>query len=399
MIHNQEKSENFYVFSILWGTISSCLILIFIKLGVSSQFIFSIKDIIIYFYAFFIYEIWIYNKKRLYIAVIIIFFLITLIINYLLLNIEYIAPVNNIRQIIAPIIMFYIYTGIQLSEESLKKINKYLYFSIVFIFVFGVFEQTYQLWEKINLSDFFYLKNILVNENGLSYMFYEPMFENRRRMVSVFLDPISLGHFYATLGSYIFYLKNKNKIQKRIFYICVFGLCLCLSKGAILQFIICIFFFNKKFSSLLKLFIIVLFFFILEKTLVNINVSGIIIHINGFISITDSLTFFGNGIGTAGNYSSMFSNQSLKLDIGDSYIGSLIGQIGIFGVSIWIILMCIIIHFSISDRESKKVALKLFFSIFLISILSENTMNVTSFLFPCIIISLCINTNKNSLRL
>lgn len=131
----------------------------------------------------------------------------------------------------------------------------------------------------------------------------------------------------------------------------------------------------------------------------NINISGILLHIGGLNSAFENISFWGHGIGSAGNYSIMFSasNQSL-LGISDTYIGALIGQIGIFGTFLWILLGFVIILSPKSERASKILSLKLFFSIFGVSILSENTMNVTSFLLPAIIIGLSINTHKKYLK-
>jgi hypothetical protein len=390
----QKRSEKFYLFSVLWGTISSLVILYIIKSGIKNSDIFSIKDLAVYLYAVFFYSIWLNRKSHINNIGQIIFFLIVLFANYFWLSGEYSSPLKNIRQIIAPLILLSIYTGIVLTEESAAKIVIYLCYISLFVFAFGVLEQVFQLWEKINLSDFFRLKNIPVNEHGVSYMFYEPMFGNRERMTSVLLDPISLGHFYATFGSYLFYLKDKSRLQKTAFFTCLISLLLCLSKGAILQIIICIFFFNKKISALLKLLGIVIFCFILKKILYQIEIGGILIHILGFTNSIRTVTCFGHGIGSAGNYSAMFSEQSLALGIGDTYIGSLIGQTGIFGTLFWIIVAVTIMCSSHSYKISKQIAIKIFFSIFLISILSENTMNVTSFLLPCIIIGLCLNTDK-----
>jgi hypothetical protein len=396
----EQQSKQFYRFSIFWGVVSSLLVLFFIKSGIKSQFVFSIKDLVIYLYAFFFIGTWLNTNRHLHNCIILLFFIGFLFANYFLLNINYNAPFHNIRQIIAPVILLIIYTNIRLTKESVEKISKYICYLGILVFFFGIFEQTFQLWQKINLSDFFLLKHIPVDEKGLSYMFYEPTFGNRERMTSILLDPISLGHFYATLGGYLFYMKNKNKIQKTTFYLCVISLFLCLSKGAILQFYIYIFVFNKNINIFIRLIATLFFLFICVGLIViyNVPIANFIIHITGFVNSIQSITFFGHGIGTAGNYASMFSNSSLELHIGDSYMGTLIGQIGIFGTLSWLTLICLVIYTSISNKVSKRFALRMFFSIFLVSVLSENTMNVTSFLLPSILIGLCVNTSKQDFK-
>lgn len=394
---NIDGSYKLYKLSIIWGTLASLFILFLIKLGVKTPMVFSIKDIIIYLYVFFYFKIW-FKDKSLMLAIFILIFLIFLIFNYLILNPQYESPINNIRQIIAPLIVLMIYSGISLSCESQKKILNFLSKITIFIFVFGFFSQIFNIWEKLNLSDFFLLKNIPVNSNGLSYMFYEPMFNNRERMISVFLDPISLGHFFATLGAFLFFFKDKNKVQKMAFYSCLFGLFLCLSKGAILQFFICAFLLNNRIHIIIRFLFVILIFIVITSILQNLDITGILLHIGGFNEAIATLSFWGHGIGSSGNYASMFSSQMLSLGIGDTYVGALLGQIGIFGTLLWILLAFSIIVFSKADQKSIFLSLKLFFSIFIVSILSENTMNVTSFLFPAIIIGICINTKEIELK-
>jgi hypothetical protein len=317
------------------------------------------------------------------------------------LNIKYNAPFHNIRQIIAPIILLIIYINIRLTKKAVEKIVSYICYIAAFVLIFGIIEQTFQIWKQINLSDFFLLKHIPVDNNGLSYMFYEPVFGYRERMTSILLDPISLGHFYATLGGYLFYLKNKNKIQKIAFYSCIISLFLCLSKGAILQFYIYVFIFNKNINFFIKLVItlsmLVLCIYII--IIYNVSIGNIMIHIGGFINSIKSITFFGHGIGTEGNYALMFSNYLFERHISDSYVGALIGQIGIFGTLFYLILIWLIIYTSAFNKISKRFALTMFLSIFSVSVLSENTMNVTSFLLPSIIIGLCLNTSKQNFKL
>jgi hypothetical protein len=386
------------LFSILWGTISSIVVLFFIKFGIRNQFIFSIKDLIIYLYAGIAIKIWLNRKKRFDHFVWISIFLFYLACNWIIFNRGYPAPINNIRQIVAPLLLLFIFTGIDIHNNQITvgKITRYLCLITIVVFMFGIFEQIFRIWEKVDLTVFFQMKNI-PTANGVPYMFYESMFQ-QERMTSVLLDPISLGHFFATVAGYLFYLKDRNKIENLTLLLSIAGVLLSVSKGSMLQFGLYAVLFNKKIPLLLKIFSTVVLVIVLLAIISEFNLptAVIFIHINGFINSIKSISLFGHGIGSAGNYSGMFSsNRSVNLGIGDTYIGSLIGQTGIFGTLFWLILACSIIYTSVSNNVSRVVAIKIFVAIFLVSVLSENTMNITSFLLPSIIIGLCVNTNKN----
>ncbi|MNZ96818.1 hypothetical protein D3C78_1160290 [compost metagenome] len=125
------------------------------------------------------------------------------------------------------------------------------------------------------------------------------------------------------------------------------------------------------------------------------NKAGILIHINGLFNSISNMSLFGHGIGSSGNYAKMFSenlNQYAELGISDTFIGSLIGQTGILGLTLWLLL--IYTPTLPTQKKSTNGHLIILTSIILISIISENTMNITSFLAPAIIISLVKNKLK-----
>jgi len=232
-------------------------------------------------------------------------------------------------------------------------------------------------------------------------MFYEPAFGNRERMTSTFIDPISLGHFLASCGIYIFYFENKSKMEITALVLSIIGMGLALSKGAILQFIIGVLILNPRIPLLFKL---------VAAGLGALSIlalpqkEGILLHIKGFTNSINSLELFGHGIGAAGNYTAMFSSNPLassELNINDTFIGSMLGQIGLVGTIAWIIIITLIVALHAKTKKGLNGALRIFYSIFAISILSENTMNITSFLLPAAIIGLALridyraNVQKN----
>lgn len=389
-------------FLFVWSAVSSAIILLLIKVGFTTQYIFALKDMLVFMFAFVFLKFLFSVKKseKLFLISIFFIFLLYLYINFYSLNYDYNAPLNNIRQILSPIILLFIFCSISLNNHEIKK-SLNLYVKIIsFIFLFGSIEVAFSLWEKVNLQVFFNLKGIPTNEYGLSYMFYEPMIGYRERMTSTILDPISLGHFFASSMIFMYYVNKRTNVKilffnfqlnKFIFYISLLGVIATFSKGAMLQAFIGILILNSNISLIVRILLSLLpfsLFYLLPKDMLV----GIYIHLNGFLNSLDSVTFFGYGIGSVGNYAKMFSNDLTTynaLEISDTFLGSLLGQIGIFGSILWL-LLCILtlILLSSSGLLKNNVGIKIFISQFLVSVLSENTMNVTSLLLPCCLILL-----------
>lgn len=390
--------ERFVEFAIIWGVISSCVVLLLIEKGITTPSIFALKDIPLYLGAL-LFANNLLQKQGSRIAVLLLFLaLVFLYFNYEVLNPSYNAPVNNIRQLIAPLVVLLVFTHLTIPEDGANRVLRLLCWAVLFVFGFGVFEQVIELWPSFNLNAFFRLKGIPTNEEGVSYMFYEPMFGYRERMTSTFLDPVSLGHFFASAGILLFYIKAKTRFQKLVFICCLAGMFLALSKGAILQFFLGIIFLNRKIPYLIKLLMALVPFIVLAHF---DSPKGLLIHISGLFNSLKSLTLFGYGIGSVGNYAKMFSGNLTiyyKLGISDTYVGALLGQIGILGTIMWFLIGVQILVSAGQKKEVLRIATNILLSILAVSILSENTMNVTSFVLPAIIAGLSIQLSVNSSR-
>lgn len=396
-IKGKKKKDNvlrFFKFSILWGAFCSVLIFLAIFVGVKTSGIFAIKDGVIYLLSGLFLSTIVKERGSNFNIFLIICFTLLIVLNYGILNPNYKAPLANVRQIIGPLIVLLIYCQIKLERAAAFSALRYLCWIVITVFSLGVIEQVFGIWSKLNLTTFFDLKGIPTDSSGLSYMFYEPLFGNRIRMTSTFIDPISLGHFFASAGTLLFYTKNKKKVTKIAFYCCVVGLMLALSKGAILQFFIAIVLLNKNVNFLFRLImatipLMVLFF--LES-------AGIAMHVNAFVNAVKTITIFGYGIGNAGNYAYMFGKSAIsqELKIGDTYVGALLGQIGLVGTILWMYVGSSVVLLSTGVKKHTEIGIIMFISIVTVSTVSENTMNITSFLLPAIMIGLSIQLSKFS---
>ncbi|MEL7938657.1 hypothetical protein [Pseudomonas delhiensis] len=378
-----------YIFSlfIAWAAFSSVAILLLIKLGANSPLVFSLKDMPVYIVMALSFSAWARSSRSTLTLSASLLFTTYLFLNLILLKPDYSNPLANIRQIIAPIIVLLFFCQLKPLEHELKKIENSLFLILSIVFIFGVFEFSTEFWKSVNLTNFFNLKGIPVDQYGLSYMFYEPAFGYRERMTSTFLDPISLGHFFSSIFIAAYYKCIFSGTKRRAaIVLSALGLVFCLSKGALLQAFIGITILNPRVNILIKSIFLLVPLAVFSAIP---NKAGILIHLSGLSNSFENISFFGHGIGSSGNYAKMFSddlNQYSALGISDTFIGSLIGQIGVFGLGIWLLLL----YTAILPIKKKQLNphLIILTSIVMVSVISENTMNITSFMLPCIIIAL-----------
>lgn len=398
MISNGQDafSRRFCIFAIYWGVFSSVVSLILIKAGVGSQMVFSIKDLPIYGGALIFSRYWLGRRGSVQGAAQVIALTTLFFLNFIILNSDYKSPLNNIRQLIGPLALLLIFSSLRLGKESAQDVQRHLVYALLLTFGFGIFEQVVELWTRIDLTEFFYMKGIPVDDAGVSFMFYEPLLGGRERMTSFFIDPISLGHFFASAALLLIYGRTRgSKFELIGLLFSVVGLVLTFSKGAMLQLFIGAIILSPRIPVVVKavLTILVVVFVVSLP-----DKDGILIHVEGFLNSIGSMTPFGYGIGSVGNYASMFgANATLfnRLLIRDTFVGALFGQVGLLGALLW---FYVIFSIPISNSSSFRAAIggvRILSSILIVSILSENTMNVTSFMIPSVLIGLEIAKARN----
>lgn len=325
-------------------------------------------------------------------------FIVANVILWLIIGISFIrSPAGvflkfaSVRQIMAFEIFFLI--GYELIRNKIIycKTVKILLFLGLIVVLFGLVERTLKIWHFFDLSSYFGSKNIGFYENGYPYFFIEPLpdlisnivgLRSTTRMVSTILDPINLGHILVLCVALL--LKDDFKIYKIkitylvILFIYILGIFFTFSKGSWIQLIIII---SLKYNKYIRKYGI-LFFCLLFVALLCIVPfhPGLAIHVNGLTNSIKSATLWGSGLGMAGNYSSMFGN--INSTIGDTYIGAIIGQIGIVGITFWLLLVYIIYKKGVSGSVLGFVLISQLF----VSILSENSFNILSIAFLFLLI-------------
>lgn len=366
---------------VLWSAFASILIVSAIALGINSVGVYILRDLPVYLVlvVVFVQNIRIgVMPKHLLLLVLVVALAFA---NYLFLNPAYVAPLNNIRQIVMPVVILFMYRMLfkKSSASDIEiKLPAFAYKLIIFIFLFGLIELITGLWKIVGLHQYFLLKGIPVDESGLSYMFYEPILGYRQRMTSTMLDPISLGHLFATTGALAFYgFCWRGRRRYIVGLISLMGLLLCFSKGAFLHLFLAVVILNPRIFMLIRMPMV-----LLPVVVVALlpNIDGIMIHLTGLINSVSTITLFGYGIGSAGNYAKMFSADTSVyevLGISDTFVGSVFGQIGFVGFLLWGYAI-----YKIIGSKRHTYALRFLLAQVIVSFMSENTLNVTSFILP-----------------
>ncbi|WP_191626066.1 hypothetical protein [Pseudomonas fluorescens] len=289
---------------------------------------------------------------------------------------------------------------------SIKKYSDYpsalksLISVAIIICAFGIFERFLHLWSIIDISRFFISKKIPVFEYGYPIFFIEPVSimgwlelpNGTPRMVSSFLDPINLGHALVFFICLVMYDKNFTiKRPKRTGLLVLLFSCLALtlSKGAWLQLFLVTVVLNSRGSIILKaaaLLIAMPAIYIYAQ-----DHAGFLIHLNGFLGVFSHITLFGHGLSTFGNYSAMYNTSGqIAEGVGDSFWGSIIGQLGLLGFLLWICPFFVII----SRLGFKHYLSKVIFAQLIVSALSENAFNLMSIAYPMLTIGMYCRAKK-----
>lgn len=276
-----------------------------------------------------------YNWCLLCIVVIVIYSLIELFF----IPVPIVAFMASLRNILAPFI-FYLF-GLVLGEyTSLVKFEKYIIAIVIFVISFGFIEYMTggNIWKVFNISKLWYLKGIEKDLEGFPDNWYASEVilghENMKRMVSSFADPVNLGTFLFAAVMICWYFKK--------YVLMVLALVCCaltISKGALLGLLIFSVIFAFYVDKRKILFSIVSFVgLVIGISLLKYGAgSSIGIHLRMFVnSLMIPLSYpFGLGVGEIGVLANVVTGGGADLYIGETGIGVVIGELGVFGIFIY----------------------------------------------------------------
>jgi general stress protein CsbA len=276
----------------------------------------------------------------------------------------------SLRQLLTPVILYVFGRMLIVSYREFILINKVLiYLSVVTVFF--ALSETYLLndvfWSDIGINQYMKNKGMEVwayGPHGLPGNFYTYDYINIigtkiRRSVSFIADPTLFGQFLV-LPTCILIFGNiyKGKLRILFSFILLMGIISTFSKGAILTICICILF--LMLTSIKYMYRLIGKFLLISMSLIILIIinnakyfSSLPAHIAG---LTHNFSILlenplGLGMGMAGNYVKLYGQNLNNTGTGESYIGTMLGQIGFIGFILFILMFLLLFKFLINRSD------------------------------------------------
>lgn len=281
------------------------------------------------------------------------------------------VKIASLRQLAAPFGI--VCLGYLLSNTlRLVQLENWLKNSIYFLSVGSVVLYLGLIFELLPMQAWGEMKQLALSIFDIPYMFYDGLSGDFVRNVSTFLDPINLGHYLVFALLYFFYVKKAAPLFLLLIGV-LLGLTMC--KGAFLQLALSIYIIERKRLPQW------LFYLGLVSTIpllywASLHHDGIALHLHGLKEAFAHLSLFGEGLGAVGNQAVLFNGTS-SLPIYDTYLGSLLGQLGLFGLVCWL-LPFVVLGFRLKNHMVLQAVL---ITQLLMALISENAFNFLS-VFP-----------------
>lgn len=259
-----------------------------------------------------------------------------------------------LRYMLVPILCIYVGKNLKISSFQTKKILKLMVgFSLV-LAIFGLIDMFLlgdSFWTKIGYSTFAVkMKGNMDYHlyNGVTVNFYTWDFWGIpiRRLVSITADPLAsayliyMGALIIMTGSISFFRKTRTT---NVYFLVLGVLLVCsvlsLAKAVYVliavTFFVCAYFFQWLPKAFLKLAIVIVTLFtivVLNLYVNNVTITtSVLNHVSGLRNGFAASNILGNGLGTAGASVMMLTNA--EGSVAESFIGSMVYQIGILGVA------------------------------------------------------------------
>ena len=285
------------------------------------------------------------------------------------------------RQIMTPIILILYGRTYQLTENEIDDFVQLLIKIGILIVIFGFIEEFIvgdAFWLNLHIQKYMDMKGFSAwSWGGLPGNFYSAdlhtIFGMMRRMVSIMADPLLIGHYLSLCVVILLFCPPKNlavSYYLKLLLLTV-GVVLTLSKGAILVIAISYTYKLWRKNKLLSIACAFVGFVASLYMIKNNTLWSLAQHSGGLASSLGNI--IGKGLGSAGNYSNLYGGNS---DIAESYLGALLGQMGIIGVAAFVYA---IVYYLVKIKSVKnKLSLAIFayiLGILIEAIMSESSIN------------------------
>lgn len=263
-----------------------------------------------------------------------------------------VGRLSSLRQLYIPFLFFFCGEEAQIGTLDVSQICKTYLRCCLIATIFGFVEITLgtSFWVSIGLRQYTELKGVTeyIHESGLMRAFFTYDFGLPvRRMASTLADPVILGQLLGVgVLVALFGQTFDSRIKNRLYaFIIGLGLILTMAKGGIVIAIIGVTMMLRKNAKKKILSDILLIIAIISGISLIVfgfeNGSSISNHYNGLISgfVSIFVKPFGYGVGSAGNMAYKGGSfSSISQNAGsESFIGSIIAQIGIIGIFLYFV--------------------------------------------------------------
>lgn len=351
------------------------------------------KEVLLYLSIFFTYIV--KRKQKIEkIDMLAIAYAIVIIISFFMSDATFTAKIVCIRQLLLPVICIIYGKQININNKSLNKFYEVITYVGIFIAIFGIIELFFlgdNFWKYIGSENYFRNKGIEDwSQNGImgSFYTYDLSFIVNypvRRLVSIFGEALSTGHFLFFSLVITFLKYNGKKVIKYILCtILLLSIILTISKGVILLlaiftvFMMYFYYDKKKLTLIIGIIGVLAISFILIASYGKNTSTGY--HIDGLIDNFSNIKILGNGVGKSGNFAKIFGSPSSEVISGESFIGTLLGQIGLVGFVAYILYNLYFVKKIYDSKSIDKDTICITFSL-LIGILIEGFLSESAISF------------------
>lgn len=272
-------------------------------------------------------------------------------------------------------------------ENSLKRYFDFILFCCVLVGIFGLFFLSFSdnVWLKIGFDKFW--ENKSDGQKAYSFVnFYTYDLGIRlKRIVSVFVEPLSCAHFLG-IGFVTVFLTHKKSCALKILILVCLVMVLSKSSLVLLLSVIFVLIYSKiKDKTLSKMFVsaCVIGGFIILFILTNYS-SGLTQntaignHFNAFLYGMKNATLLGKGLGTTGYNASIMGLSDYDSGYNESFFSLCIGQLGLLGTSLIYIFLATCIYDNYTIYKATKNRYVLISVVLLLAVTIESLFSASS---------------------
>ena len=395
---NSYKTVGFFLIA---DCLQNIVAIVFYNNGVDGTLITAftmIKELMIYLAVI----VYLFKRKKIHIGrveLLALFYIAIVAFNFLRSSAPMSAIIASVRTLLLPVVFICYGKTLPRGEITDFKVTNYIIKTSLILSVFAFIEYFIlgdAFWRSIGYTKYITSYKIMSSwtYNGVSINYYTWDFGHAvRRFVSLMADPLATAYL-VFLGLSLLWLGCKNKLRNNrglrhvLEIFLLITSILFFSKGIYVCITVCLMvaylFKNQYRYKRLKTPITIGLFIILAGVMYvgfsgKLGTTSSANHFNGLVTALQNGGWFGRGLGSAGINAAV---SGAEVDMGESYIGTIIYQLGYIGLLLFGFMYAEILKKSItiwrtSKENSAKHSIYILIAIFLCMMFSESSCSVS----------------------